>query len=253
MLRRVHRPATAARRRHAARRLASHLRHRVARGDGGHRCSARRLRPTRWYTGDLTMTFNNGVPQSVTLRIPRDSSTAYFPDLGIYVQDRWTFKRATLTGGAALRLLSSARVERRHAAREPLESVAVLPGVQGADLEGPLASRRRRLRCVRQRQDRDQGERLALRRSRRRQHGAGQQPADTIGRDRHAHLARSERRFHDLQPRRVGADGRARPDQQRRTSARSFRPRRRRRIRRRSTAGTRAARPSNGRSSCSTS
>jgi hypothetical protein len=49
-------------------------------------------------SGDLTMNFDNGVPQSVVLRIPRDSSNSYFPDLGIYVQDRFTFKRATLSG-----------------------------------------------------------------------------------------------------------------------------------------------------------
>ncbi len=49
-------------------------------------------------SGDLTMNFNNGVPQSVVLRIPRDSSNSYFPDLGVYVQDRWTFRRATVSG-----------------------------------------------------------------------------------------------------------------------------------------------------------
>jgi hypothetical protein len=52
------------------------------------------------YTGDLTMTFNNGAPQSVTLRIPVNPFEAYFPDLALYAQDRWTFKRATITAGA---------------------------------------------------------------------------------------------------------------------------------------------------------
>lgn len=52
-----------------------------------------------WFTGDLSMTFNAGSPQSVTLRIPRQYTGGYFPDLGIYVQDRWTIKRATITGG----------------------------------------------------------------------------------------------------------------------------------------------------------
>ena len=30
-----------------------------------------------WFTGDVTMTFNNGAPQSVTLRIPRDQNDGY--------------------------------------------------------------------------------------------------------------------------------------------------------------------------------
>ena len=51
------------------------------------------------YTGDLTMTFTNGAPQSVTLRIPVNPFEEYFPDLALYAQDRWTFKRATITGG----------------------------------------------------------------------------------------------------------------------------------------------------------
>jgi hypothetical protein len=52
-----------------------------------------------WFTGDLTMTFNAGVPQSVTLRIPRDYTGGYYPAIGAYVQDRWTMGRATITGG----------------------------------------------------------------------------------------------------------------------------------------------------------
>jgi hypothetical protein len=51
-----------------------------------------------WFTGDLTMTFNNGVPQAVTLRIPQDQADGY-NDLQLFVQDRWTVRRATITGG----------------------------------------------------------------------------------------------------------------------------------------------------------
>jgi hypothetical protein len=50
------------------------------------------------YIGDATLNFSNGVPQSAVLRIPFNPWDGYFPDLGIYVQDRWTFKRATLSG-----------------------------------------------------------------------------------------------------------------------------------------------------------
>lgn len=52
-----------------------------------------------WYTGDITMTFNNGVPTSITKRIPSDQFNGYYPDLGIFAQDRWTFRRVTTTAG----------------------------------------------------------------------------------------------------------------------------------------------------------
>ena len=51
-----------------------------------------------WYSGDVTMTFNNGIPQAVSLRIPRDQDDGY-GDRQLFVQDRWTFKRATMIGG----------------------------------------------------------------------------------------------------------------------------------------------------------
>lgn len=54
--------------------------------------------PTRWI-GDATLTYNNGKPQSATLRIPRDTKNGYLPDLGLYAQDRWTVKRATMSLG----------------------------------------------------------------------------------------------------------------------------------------------------------
>jgi hypothetical protein len=52
-----------------------------------------------WWSGDLTMTFNNGAPQSITMRIPSETRNGYYPDLGIYAQDRWRFRRATVTAG----------------------------------------------------------------------------------------------------------------------------------------------------------
>jgi hypothetical protein len=51
------------------------------------------------YTGDLTMTFNNGLPQSVTLRTPLDQREGIKADIGLYVQDKWTIKRATINAG----------------------------------------------------------------------------------------------------------------------------------------------------------
>ena len=52
-----------------------------------------------WWSGDITMTFNNGNPQSVTMRIPSETRNGYWPDLGLYAQDRWSFKRASVTAG----------------------------------------------------------------------------------------------------------------------------------------------------------
>jgi hypothetical protein len=52
-----------------------------------------------WSTGDLRMTFTNGSPSAVTLVIPRNSVDGYYPDLQLFAQDRWTFKRATLNAG----------------------------------------------------------------------------------------------------------------------------------------------------------
>ena len=51
-----------------------------------------------WYTGDVTMVMTAGVPASVTLRIPIDTDDGY-SDRAYFVQDRWTVKRATISGG----------------------------------------------------------------------------------------------------------------------------------------------------------
>src|SRR4051794_29523776 len=59
---------------------------------------ARAPNPTR-NTGDVTYGFNNGVPDSVTLLLPRNPINEYLPDLGVFAQDQWRVKRATNTGG----------------------------------------------------------------------------------------------------------------------------------------------------------
>jgi hypothetical protein len=51
------------------------------------------------YTGDLTMTFQNSLPQSVTLRTPLDQREGIKADVGLFVQDKWTFGRATVNAG----------------------------------------------------------------------------------------------------------------------------------------------------------
>lgn len=53
-------------------------------------------RTQRQYNGDATLTLNAGVPQSVTLRASQDARESFWPDLQIFAQDKWTFRRATL-------------------------------------------------------------------------------------------------------------------------------------------------------------
>jgi hypothetical protein len=66
--------------------------------------------PTRW-VGDATLTFNNGRPQSATLRIPRDTRNGYLPDLGLFAQDRWTIRRATMSLGVRYDYFASRALE----------------------------------------------------------------------------------------------------------------------------------------------
>ena len=54
---------------------------------------------TRW-TGDMQpITYNAGVPVSVTLRLPSDRNNGIKQDLGFYLQDRWSLGRVTLNLG----------------------------------------------------------------------------------------------------------------------------------------------------------
>lgn len=56
-------------------------------------------RTVEYFTGDLTMTFRQGLPQAVTLRTPRDHREGIKADVGLFAQDKWTIKRATLNLG----------------------------------------------------------------------------------------------------------------------------------------------------------
>ena len=114
----------------------------------------------------------------------------------------------------SLRLLRGPR-RRRLSPAEPLERTAVLRRLRADGLEGPVAARGRRLRSVRQRQDRAQGQFRPLRRAAGDGNTGRQQPAEHDRRHRHAELAGFEPRLHDLQRRRIGAVGRARADEQR--------------------------------------
>jgi hypothetical protein len=54
---------------------------------------------TRW-SGDMQpITYNNGAPVQVTLRLPSDRNNGVNRDLGLYAQDRWSMGRVTLNLG----------------------------------------------------------------------------------------------------------------------------------------------------------
>jgi hypothetical protein len=62
--------------------------------------SQARWRLVSQFTGDVQpVTYNNGAPVSVTLRIPTDRRNSIDADMGLYVQDHWTISRATISAG----------------------------------------------------------------------------------------------------------------------------------------------------------
>jgi hypothetical protein len=59
-----------------------------------------RWRLTQQYTSDVEpINFNAGVPVSVALKIPTDRKNSINRDLGLFAQDKWTIKRATINAG----------------------------------------------------------------------------------------------------------------------------------------------------------
>ncbi len=59
-----------------------------------------RWRLTQQYTSDVQpVTYNAGVPVSVSLKIPTDRKNSIDRDLGLFAQDKWTIKRATINAG----------------------------------------------------------------------------------------------------------------------------------------------------------
>jgi carboxypeptidase family protein len=62
--------------------------------------SQAKWRLVRRRTGDVErVTFNNGNPSSVTLSIPTDRRNEISTDAGVFAQDKWTFRRATVNAG----------------------------------------------------------------------------------------------------------------------------------------------------------
>ena len=63
----------------------------------GANISQAKWRLTQQYTSDVQpVTYNAGVPVSVTLRIPTDRRNSIKNDSAVYGQDKWTIKRATI-------------------------------------------------------------------------------------------------------------------------------------------------------------
>jgi len=57
-------------------------------------------RLVRQNTGDVQpVEYTNGVPTAVTLRLPTDRRNGIKADTGMYVQDKWTIRRATVNAG----------------------------------------------------------------------------------------------------------------------------------------------------------
>ena len=100
-------------------------------------------------------TFLRGIPTTITEYARPLIDTEHLKSaLGIYAQDRWTVNRLTLNLGLRFDY---------HNAEVPVQDLAAIPFVAGAslrrhheraELEGPLAARRRHLRSLRRRQDR---------------------------------------------------------------------------------------------------
>ncbi len=171
--------------------------------------SQAKWRLTQQFTRDVQPVTYNGVlpngnlnPVSVTLRIPTDRRNSIKNDSGVFAQDKWTFKRATINAGLRWDWFISAidpetlpagtfNAGDRHRQSARTARTTSTPGCVGRrhQLEGPQPAHRRLLRPVRQRQDGAEGERRPLRERRRargRQHHRQQQPADHRRPDRHA-------------------------------------------------------------------
>ncbi len=116
--------------------------------------------------------FNNGVPNQITMRAsPVNRYDDLKAEMGLYVQDKWTMNRLTLSAGLRFDYFNTYFPE------TPLGPGPLVPNrnftvaqYRLVQLEGPVAPRRGGLRPVRQRQDGGPGQHGPLRAGRR-QHG----------------------------------------------------------------------------------
>ncbi len=110
--------------------------------------------------GDLIQLYRNGRPDSVRVyNTPRQAQEYLNADLGIFAQDSWRIHRATLNYGIRYRVLQRRDLRAGLAARTLRAGPALREGRLHAVLVRHHAALRRRLRSVRQRPHRAQGER----------------------------------------------------------------------------------------------
>ncbi len=135
---------------------------------------------------DTALTVRNGQPFSVTVRTtPYTTHERLVADLGVYAQDTWTIKRMTINAGLRWDYLNN-KVDAQDApggtwiGPRHFDALSDVPNYKDIS---PRA--RRRLRPVRQRQDRAQGDAQPLRADVHREHGAPAQSARHVGQYRH--------------------------------------------------------------------
>ena len=145
---------------HAVRRV---VRDRVARLQGGRHLHA----PWAWTSSDvvnngMTLQLHNGVPTpGDRVRDAADVLRDPGRELGLFAQDQWTLKRLTINAGVRFDALDDIVPAQTigPGPQVPTRNISFDAVRQRAELEGRDAAPRRRLRPVRQRQDRRQGQR----------------------------------------------------------------------------------------------
>ena len=147
----------------------------------------------------LTYRFNNGVPNQLTQRLEPYRTYSRVRYNALYLQDQWTHGRLTLSGALRYDHSWSYYPEQQIGPTRFLPTAIVFPETQGRHrLQRHHATGRRRVRLVRERQNRAQGERRQVPRSRRqRQRQLLCAAADVAhGHDADAQLDRLEQQSH---------------------------------------------------------
>ena len=147
----------------------------------------------------LTYRFNNGVPNQLTQRAtPLDRAERQRLDLGIYVQDKWTINRLTLSGGLRFDNFQSYFPEQTlgPGPHVPNRNIT-FPKTEMANWKDIVPRMGALVRPVRQRQNRAQGVDQQVRgrpgpAGHLRRHG---QPGEPHGQYRHPHLDRRRPRL----------------------------------------------------------
>ena len=143
----------------------------------------------------LSYTFNNGSPLQLSTRVGPTRVSDRIRYDAFYVQDAWTRGRLTLQGALRFETASSWGPDGENGVLEAHQfgPANIFPRTDGVTrLPRPHAARRRRLRPVRQRQDRRQDELRKVPAGRVLRRGLhDQEPGDDARLEHHAHVDRS--------------------------------------------------------------